>query len=92
MPLAMKEFQGRLLVGVGKSLRVSNTGCRLAFGYCTKNTARCYMYLVYIPELSTIDRGLFHGLTNKLRDSLTTPLKLKVDVDVDLLAYFGLFQ
>lgn len=25
VPLAMKEFQGRLLVGVGKSLRVSNT-------------------------------------------------------------------
>lgn len=26
MPLAMKEFQGRLLVGVGKSLRVSEMG------------------------------------------------------------------
>lgn len=26
VPLAMKEFQGRLLVGVGKNLRVRNAG------------------------------------------------------------------
>lgn len=39
VPLAMQEFQGRLLVGVGKSLRVSTQFC-----LATSDQSELYLY------------------------------------------------